>query len=184
MVAHNNNNKKKTMKNNLKRYFANLNKKNNKLFEGSSVDKEFFKSSNSCMRSTRDVIKDLEREILKTLSKLDISAEFHSLIKTYVKKTSENYLNRGKQPQGFLGPKDSYGRIDFLDFLIKLISSSELIQGNEAKLKFPSEMKGKSEEKNNFNVIFFTLCLTLLYELIFTFSMFSLYALIGIIVLE
>jgi len=172
------------MKNNLKRYFANLNKKNNKLFEGSSVDKEFFKSSNSCMRSTRDVIKDLEREILKTLSKLDISAEFHSLIKTYVKKTSENYLNRGKQPQGFLGPKDSYGRIDFLDFLIKLISSSELIQGNEAKLKFPSEMKGKSEEKNNFNVIFFTLCLTLLYELIFTFSMFSLYALIGIIVLE
>jgi hypothetical protein len=63
--------------NNLKRYFANLIKKNNKLFEGSSliqgssVDKEFSKSSNSCMRTTRDIIKDLEREILKTLSKLD-----------------------------------------------------------------------------------------------------------------
>lgn len=172
------------MKNNLKRYFANLNKNNNNLFEGSSVDKEFSKSSNSCMCTTIDIIKDLEREILKTLSKLDISAEFDSLIKTYVNKTSENYLNRGKQPQGFLAPKDSYGRIDFLDFLIKLISSSEFLQVNEAKLKFPSEMKGKSEKKNNFNVILFTLCLTLLYELIFTFSMFSLYILIVYIVLK
>jgi hypothetical protein len=102
-------------------FYENLIKKTNQLYK-ELVNYIFIR-----ICTPRGIIKHLEREIFETLSKLDVSREYYRSVETYVIKMSMKYNNEGVQGQSFLAPVDESGRINFLEFLNKLIPGDSII---------------------------------------------------------